>query len=103
MKINLQQPKYINFNTTSIRAAINQSVMIGAAWALKAKSKSEPLLSKDEVYVIVVKAFTEAPVQKNNILQQAAALMQIQPRVDYEVYEALKTNANIEEHLFKFY
>lgn len=68
MKLNLQQAKYINFNTTSIRGAINQSAMIGAVWALKAKSKSEPLLIKDEVYVIVVKAFTEAPVQKNYIL-----------------------------------
>jgi peptidyl-prolyl cis-trans isomerase D len=103
MKLNLEQAKQINFNTTSIPGAGNQPAVIGAVSALKAKATSKPLVGKDGVYVVYVEAVTEAPVQKDFKAQQAAALMQLQPRVDYEVYDALKTNANITERLFTFY
>ncbi|MDP1744169.1 MAG: SurA N-terminal domain-containing protein [Bacteroidota bacterium] len=103
MKLNLEQAKQINFNTTSIPGAGNQPALIGAVSALKAKATSKPLVGKDGVYVVYVEAVTEAPVQKDFKAQQEAALMQLQPRVDYEVYDALKTNANITERLFTFY
>ena len=34
--------------------------------------------------------------------QQKGATMETQTRVDYEVYNALKENANITEHFLKF-
>lgn len=103
MKLNLEQAKQINFNTTSIPGAGNQPAVTGAVSALKAKATSKPLVGKDGVYVVYVEAVAEAPAQKDYKAQQAAALMQLQPRVDYEVYDALKTNANITERLFTFY
>ncbi|MES2138774.1 MAG: SurA N-terminal domain-containing protein [Bacteroidota bacterium] len=103
MKLNLGEAKQINFNTASIPGAGNQPAVIGAVSALKAKATSKPLVGTDGVYAVYAEAVTEAPVQKDYKAQQAAALMQLQPRVDYEVYDALKTNANITERLFTFY
>ncbi|MES2286238.1 MAG: SurA N-terminal domain-containing protein [Bacteroidota bacterium] len=103
MKLNLEQAKQINFNTASIPGAGNQPAVIGAVSVLKAKATSKPLVGTDGVYVVYAEAVTEAPAQKDYKAQQAAALMQLQPRVDYEVYDALKTNANITERLFTFY
>ena len=41
--------------------------------------------------------------QKDYKAQQTQMVSQMSSRVDYEVYDALKKNANVEEHLVRFY
>lgn len=103
MKLTVEQARQINFNTTTIGSAGNQPAVIGAVSAQKAKTLSKPLVGKEGVFLVYVESLTEAVAQKDYKTQQTAAVAQLQPRVDYEVYDALKKNANIEEHLFKFY
>ncbi len=104
MKLNVGQAKQINFNTPAIPEAGNQPTVIGAVSVQKAKTISKPLVGTEGVFIVYVETITNAPVQKEYKAQQSAAIAQLQPRVDSEIYyEALKTNANIVEHLFKFY
>ena len=76
---------------------------MGAVSALKAKSLSKPITGKEGVVVVFVDTKTDAPAQKDYKSQQTQELTQLGSRVDYEVYDALKKNANVEEHLVKFY
>ncbi len=103
MKLNVEQAQNINFNASAIQGAGNQPSVIGAVSVLKANTISKPLSGKDGVFVVFVESVKEAPAQKDYKIHQTAALAQLQPRVENEVYDALKTNANIVEHLVKFY
>jgi hypothetical protein len=64
---------------------------------------SKPITGKEGVFLVYVESVTPSPAQKDYKAQQATEIQQIQPRVDYEVHDALKENANITEHLVKFY
>ena len=103
LNLNLGQAQNINFNSTAIPGSGNQPSVIGTVSALKAKTISKPIVGKDGVFVVSVESKTDAPAQKDYKTQQTAAIAQLQPRVDYEVYDALKLNANIVEHLVRFY
>jgi peptidyl-prolyl cis-trans isomerase D len=103
MNLNVEQAQQINFNSTSLPGVGNQPAIIGAVSIQKSKTMSKPLTGKEGVFLVYVENVVEAPSQKDYKTQQSAAVAQLQPRVDYEVYDALKTNANIVEHLFKFY
>lgn len=98
-----EQAQNINFNSNSIAVLGSQPSVIGAICALKPGALSKPLVGRDFVFVAYIESKTDAPAQKDYKLQQTAVASQIQPRVDSDVYEALKTNANIEEHLVRFY
>lgn len=103
LSLNMEQAANINFNSNAFGTAGGQPNVIGAISALKAKTLSKPLKGRDGVFVVYVESVTDAPAQKDYKAQQAAATAQLQPRVDNDVYDALKTSANIEEHLVKFY
>jgi len=53
--------------------------------------------------VVYVDSKTDAPAQKDYKAQQSSQVAQMAQRVDYEVYDALKQNANVTEHLVRFY
>ena len=103
MKLAVEQAPTVNFNTTSIPGSPNEPAVMGAVSALKAKSLSKPIIGKEGVVVVFVDTKTDAPAQKDYKSQQTQELTQLGSRVDYEVYDALKKNANVEEHLVKFY
>ncbi len=103
MKLNAGQAQKINFNSASIPEIGNQPALIGAVSVLKAKTMSKPVTGKEGVFVAYAETVTEAPVQKDYKTQQKDAITALQPRVDYEVYEALKVNAKIVDNLFKYY
>lgn len=98
-----QQASNINFYTNSIPGAGNEASIIGAIATLKANTLSKALKGKDGVFLVLKENATEAPILPNYKSQQIAEASQMQPRVDYEVYDALKNNANIIEHIVKFY
>lgn len=101
--LNAEQAANINFNSNAFGSTGAQPNVVGAVSALKAKTLSKPLKGRDGVFVVYVESVTDAPAQKDYKAQQAALTAQIQPRVDNDVYDALKASANIEEHLVKFY
>lgn len=103
LNLHVEQASNINFNTNAIPGLGNQPAVIGAVTALKAKTISKPIVGKDGVFIVSVESRNDAAAQKDYKAQQTAAIAQLQPRVDYEVYDALKLNANIVDHLVKFY
>lgn len=103
LKLAVEQAQNVNFNTTAIPGSANEPVVVGAVAAMKAKTMSKPLTGREGVFLVYVETVTPATEQKDFKAQQSMEIQQIQPRVDYEVYEALKQSANITEHLVMFY
>jgi peptidyl-prolyl cis-trans isomerase D len=103
MQLNIEQAQNVNFNTSAIPGSANEPAVIGAISVQKASTLSKPIGGKEGVFVVYVETVTPAQPQADYKAQQQAQTSQMQPRVDYEVYDALKENANITEHLVKFY
>ena len=103
LKLTVEQAQQINFNSTAIANAGNQPNITGAISVQKIKTISKPLIGNDGVFLIYAEAVKEAPAQKDYKAQQATAIGQLQSRVEFEVYDALKRNANIVDNIFKFY
>jgi peptidyl-prolyl cis-trans isomerase D len=102
LNLPLQQAQGINFSTNALPGTSNEPAVIGIVTAQKAQTMTKPITGKDGVFVAYITAKKDAPVQKDYIAQQKGAMVEIQGRVDYEVYDALKENANIKEHFLKF-
>ncbi len=103
LKLGVSNVANINFNSGALQGATNEAAVIGAITVQKVNTLSQPLKGKEGVFVVYVDSLAAAPALPDYKQQQMQAMSQFQPRVDYEVYDALKTNANITEHLFKFY
>ena len=102
MNLPLQQAQNINFATNALPGSSNEPAVIGQTVTMKQETLSKPILGKEGVYMVYVTAKREAPAPKDYEAQQKGAAMETQTRVDYEVYNALKDNANITEHFLKF-
>lgn len=102
LNIPLQQAQAINFSTNALPGSSNEPEVIGLVTVQKAQTLSKPIIGKEGVFVAYVVSKKEAPAQKDFSGQQKGAMTEIQGRVDMEVYDALKENANIKEHFLKF-
>lgn len=102
LNIPLLEAKGINFSTNALPNSTNEPAVIGIITAQKAQTTTKPIIGKEGVYVVTVVSKTEAPAPKDYQAQQKGAIVEAQARVDYEVYNALKENANIKEHFVKF-
>ncbi len=105
-KMNLQvsQPvPNVNFTSNGVPDLGNEPIFAGTVAALKAKSMSKAIAGSEGVFVLYVDSKVDAPAQKDYKAQQTSQLSQAAQRVDSEVYEALKQNANVTEHLVRYY
>jgi peptidyl-prolyl cis-trans isomerase D len=102
MKLPVEQAPNVNFMTNQIPGSSSEPAVMGAVSVQKAKTMSKPIAGKEGVFVIYVDSSVPAPVLKDYSGPQKSQMQNIQPRVDYEVFNALKENANIVEHLTKF-
>ncbi|MCC6837488.1 MAG: peptidyl-prolyl cis-trans isomerase, partial [Bacteroidia bacterium] len=103
MQLNIEQAQNVNFNTAAIPGSNSEPAVIGAVSVQKAGTLSKAIGGKEGVFMVFVDAVTPAPAQTDYKAQQQNLNSQLIPRVDYEVYDALKENANVTEHLVKFY
>jgi peptidyl-prolyl cis-trans isomerase D len=103
LKLAVEQAPNVNFNTAAIPGSTNEPAVMGVISTLKAKAMSKPVTGREGVFLVFVDAVTEAPAQKDYKAQQTMEISQMQPRVDYEVFDALKENANITEHIVRFF
>jgi peptidyl-prolyl cis-trans isomerase D len=102
LKLPVEQAMNVNFNTNAIPGSSSEPKVMGVVSALKAKTMSKPIAGKEGVFLVYVESVTPAAEQKEFKAQQNQAMQQLSPRADYEVYDALKENANISEHLVRF-
>ena len=96
--------KNINFNSTSIQGIGNESGFVGAISVMKVKTMSAPLVGKTGVMLCYADSVTNVPYPKDYKNEINQELSKLQMRVDFEeVFRALKENANVQDHLVKFY
>lgn len=101
MKLPVEQATNVNFMTNQIPGSNSEPAVVGTISVMKAKALSKTITGKEGVFVVYVESVIEAPVLKEYTGPQKSQMQNIQPRVDYEVFNALKENANIVEHLTK--
>lgn len=106
----LQQPQQVANNFSFVNPSFPNTgiepYIGGRVFDLKAGKLSEPLKGTAGVYIITVTDFTEPQVLKDNneIRKQVSQeLQQLQQRSQYEVTNALREKANIEDNRGKFY
>jgi peptidyl-prolyl cis-trans isomerase D len=103
LKLPIEQAPNVNFNTAAIPGSANEPAVMGVVSTLKAKTMSKPVKGREGVFLVFADAVVPAPEQKDMKAQQTMEMSQLAPRVDYEVFDALKENANITEHIVRFF
>jgi peptidyl-prolyl cis-trans isomerase D len=103
----VQQPvnpaENVSFASPFLGNAGNEGAVVGTAMTLKAGQVSAPIKGVSGVYVVVVNSFNEPQMPKdfkdaaNQLRQQLAG------RSQYEVFNALREKANIDDNRGKFY
>jgi peptidyl-prolyl cis-trans isomerase D len=105
MALHVENMDNLTFNTYSIPGSGHEDIFVGTAVSMKAGAVSKPVGGRSGVFVIAVDKVKEPPAPtgrdfKNIMAQSTTAL---QARVEYEVFDALKDNANIVDKKAKFY
>jgi peptidyl-prolyl cis-trans isomerase D len=94
----------VTFRTNSIVGVGNELGFIGAITSMKDKTLSTPLVGKTGVGMFYITRVVEAKESGQYQNQKNEELYKQQMRVDYEeVFNALKENAKVQDHLVRFY
>ncbi len=103
-KLGLQVERLDNvtFNAYSLPNIGKDDVLTGKLFAQKSGALSGLIVGEMGVAKILVEKFTPAPAVKDIKALQKSSLTNLQTRVDYEVYNALKEKANITDKRAKY-
>lgn len=99
----LEKMDNLTFNSFSLPGAGREDNVIGTVVTLKSNTLSKPIVGASGVYVVVVDAVKEAPELKDVNAFKTQTSSSASARVDSEVFEALKDNANVVDNKAKFY
>lgn len=93
----------MSFNSYSLAGAGKEDYVIGYTSTLSAKKLSKPIKGVAGVYVVYVDSVEDAPEVKDLSGQKTQIYTTLQSSVDYDVFNALKENANIVDNKARFY
>jgi peptidyl-prolyl cis-trans isomerase D len=108
----IAQKMNLQLETASNQSFINgvlgnygrEATIVGAAFGSKAKVLSKPSKGDNAVFVYIVTDYTEAPASTDNYVSNAKNVESaVRQRVDYEIFEALKEKADIEDRRAVFF
>jgi peptidyl-prolyl cis-trans isomerase D len=102
--VDVKAANNINFNSFSIPGAGRESKVIGMATVLSANTISQPIDGENGVYVIYVTQDAkgvQAPTDVAQLKTQVSTTFT--NRVDYELFEALKKQADVKDNRAVFY
>ena len=104
-KLNLKIADAENVTMTNpyIPGIGNEPTVVGTVFASKTGQLSKPIKGFSGITVFTVKSFKEATPAKDYSSIISTTLDQRKSRSDYEVFNALKEKANIEDNRGKFY
>ncbi len=102
MGLPAERTENLIFNSYSITGVGRDDALCGIASALKTNSLSKPFRGQMGVYVLEVESVKETPAKDYKETKKNSAI-NLSSRVDYEVYEAIKNLANIEDHKAKYF
>lgn len=102
MGLTVEQADKLNFASFNLPAVGREDALIGTASSMKANTTSKPTKGENGVFVVSVSAVTEAVLPKEFKGKQQEIERMVGGRVDYEMFDALKAKANIEDHRGRF-
>jgi len=92
----------LTFSAYNVAAIGREDALIGTATAMKTGATSKAIKGDNGVFVVSVASVTEAVLPKDFKGKQLEIERMNSGRVDYEMFDALKEKANIEDHRGKF-
>lgn len=92
----------LSFSSNSVPGGFEPNI-VGAFYGVEQGQMSTPIVGNNGVYVVSTEAIKESPAPKDYSALKKQLESQLQPRVDFEVYNALKELAEIEDNRVKFY
>ncbi|GIR12150.1 MAG: hypothetical protein CM15mP23_07250 [Cryomorphaceae bacterium] len=92
----------LSFSSNSVPGGFEPNI-VGAFYGVEQGQMSNPVVGNNGVYVVSTEAIKESPAPKDYSALKKQLESQLQPRVDFEVYNALKELAEIEDNRSKFY
>ena len=92
----------LSFSSNSIPGGFEPNV-VGAFYGVEQRQMSTPIVGNSGVYVVSTESIKESPAPKDYTALKKQLESQLQPRADFEVYNALKELAEIEDNRAKFY
>ncbi len=81
----------------------NEAAVVGTVFSMKAGKISEPIKGDNGVCVVMVKNFNEPAANADFSSNRKQVAEQRKGRSDYEVFNALKEKANVEDNRGKFF
>lgn len=102
MILTVEKQENLNFASFNVVNLGREDALIGTAAGLKAGAISKPIVGENGVFVVTVYNVNEAQslVSLNDVRMQTEQVLG--GRADYEVYNALRDKANVEDHRAKF-
>ncbi len=93
----------ITFSNPYLQGVGSEPRLVGTIFAMKAGQVSKPIRGENSVFVFVVNKFNEPAAVKDYSANQKQLADGRKQRSDYEVFNALKEKANVEDNRGKFY
>lgn len=76
---------------------------VGRAFALQSGQRSEPIVEDNGVVIIELLSITEAPEVADYTAYKTQVRQQQESRTSFDIMEAVKDNADIEDHRYRFF
>jgi hypothetical protein len=102
MGLTAEKADNLTFSAYNVAAIGREDALIGTATAMKTGLTSKAIKGDNGVFVVSVASVTEAVLPKDFKGKQLEIERMNGGRVDYEMFDALKEKANIEDHRGKF-
>jgi peptidyl-prolyl cis-trans isomerase D len=93
----------VTFSNPYLQGIGNEPRMVGTIFAMKAGQTSKPIRGENGVFIVAVDKINEPAATKDYSSNQKQLADQRKQRSDYEVFNALKEKAKVEDNRGKFY
>ena len=91
------------FANATVMGIGREGAVVGNVFAMKANKISEPIKGDAGVFVVQVSEIIAPPPAKDYKANQTQVQGALKQRVDYELFEALKEKADVQDNRAKFY
>jgi peptidyl-prolyl cis-trans isomerase D len=102
MGLTAEKSPNLNFAAFNVAAIGREDALIGVATSMKTGMTSKAIKGDNGVFIVNVESVTEAVLPTDFKGKQKEIEQMSIGRVDYELFDALKEKANIEDHRGKF-
>jgi peptidyl-prolyl cis-trans isomerase D len=102
MGLTVETSDNLTFSAYNVSTIGREDALIGTATALKADATSKAIKGDNGVFVVAVSSVKDAVLPQDFKGKQQEIERMNGGRVDYELFDALKAKANIEDHRGKF-